>query len=178
MKAKRLTKQKYLTDPEYEQLHKRVVQLLEVEGERRNALIILLALHTGARATEILNIRPHDLDHAKHSVDIRGLKGSNDREIPLPVWLFSRLVAEAEGTGKMTPIFSITYKRLFQVWHSLRTVNKKFHALRHTFAVRTLQRTNNIRLVQICLGHASINSTMVYASYLMEVDTMRGLLEA
>ncbi len=36
------------------------------------------------------------------------------------------------------------------------------HILRHTFATRLYTRTKNIRMVQMALGHASINTTQIY----------------
>jgi integrase/recombinase XerC len=173
VKQKRLTKEKYLSDKEYEKLVSRCEALMPTD--HRDATLILLALATGARAQELLNIREVDLDPESRTVFIRGLKGSNDREIPLSDVMWERVIWIAAGKGRK-PIFGISYPRLYQIWESLKTCPKKFHALRHTFAVRHLRRTNNLRLIQIALGHAQIQSTMVYASYLMEKDELRSLL--
>jgi integrase len=169
MKIKRyqLKKEKYLTEPEYEKLHKRLDELKGVEP--RNCAMIFTAMYTGARAQEILNLRPTDLDPNENTVYVRGIKGSDDREITLPDWLFELLV---QVTGEKH-IFEITYPRLDQIWRSFRTTAKKFHSLRHTFAIRLYKATKDIRLVQVCLGHRQISNTMIYAAYLYNTEETR-----
>ena len=49
-----INKNKYLLDPEYE--HLEILLKRYVLKEKRNCLLIYIAMHTGARATEILNI--------------------------------------------------------------------------------------------------------------------------
>ncbi len=166
-----LNKNKYLLDPEYD----RLLHILKsyLHKDKRNCVLIYLALHTGARAQEILNIRVDDLDIYDEVVLIRGLKGSNDREIPLPPWLFKECL-------KLTPkeglLFPITYNRLLQVWHLYRPVHKKFHSLRHTFAIRLYKKTKDLRLIQVALGHRNITNTMVYADYIYTQQEMRRLI--
>jgi integrase/recombinase XerC len=51
-----------------------------------------MALKTGARAQEVLNLEKSSLNPYEESVLIQGLKGSNDREIPIQSSLFKKLV--------------------------------------------------------------------------------------
>ena len=155
-----LNKNKYLLDAEYDKL----LELLKtyLKSDSRNCLLLLLAVQTGARATEILNLRKEDLDHSTQSVFIRGIKGSNDREIPLYPWVYREL---AKIEPKDNKIFPISYNRLRQIWQHYRPTHKKFHSLRHTFAIRLYKKTKDIRLVQVALGHRNITNTMVYADY-------------
>ena len=168
-----LNKNKYLLDPEIDRLN----HILESFGNKdsRNCTLLWLLLHCGARAQEVLNLRPEDLNTFDQSVFIRGLKGSSDREIPLPDWLFKRLEAEASrATGEV--IFSITYNRLRQVWTLYRPVHKKLHALRHTFAIRLFKKTKDLRLIQVALGHRNITNTMIYADYIYSQEELRKLI--
>ncbi len=168
-----LNKTKYLLPPETDRLRKILVDFQDRDS--RNCLMIWLALRTGARAQEILNLQRSDLNPYDESVFIRGIKGSNDREIPLHSDLFKRLhrYAEAQGEAK---IFPITYTRLYQIWEVYRPIPKKFHALRHTFAIELYKKTKDLRLVQVALGHRNITNTMVYADYVYSQQELRRLI--
>lgn len=137
--------------------------------------MIWVALRTGARAQEVLNIQRNDLNPYDESIFIRGIKGSNDREIPIHSDTFKRLYRFAEAQGE-TKVFPITYDRLYQVWGLYRPIPKKFHSLRHTFAIELYQKTKDIRLVQVALGHRNIANTMVYADYAYSQQELRKLI--
>ena len=166
-----LNKNKYLLDHEYE----RLMYILKsfIEKDRRNCVLFYLAIFTGARAQELLNLKADDLDTYDETIYIRGIKGSNDREIPLPSWLFKQCLKLNAERGILFPI---TYNRLLQIWHLYRPVNKKFHSLRHTFAIRLYKKTKDIRLLQVALGHRNITNTMIYADYIYTQQEMRKLI--
>lgn len=165
-----LNRSKYLLDPEFERLE--IVLDSFMDRSPRDCLLITLALKTGARAQELLNLTTKDLNDHEESIFIRGIKGSNDREIPLKSTLYKR-IRNLRDEG---PIFPITYKRLFQIWQLYRPVPKKFHSLRHTFAIRLYRKTKDIRLVQVALGHRNITNTMIYADYLYTQQELRKLI--
>lgn len=168
-----LNKNKYLLPPEAERLRK-ILTDFELK-DPRNCLMFWVALRTGARAQEILNIQRSDLNTYDESVFIRGLKGSNDREIPLHSDLFARLHRFAEKQGGHQ-VFPISYPRLYQIWEMYRPIPKKFHALRHTFAIELYQKSRDLRLVQVALGHRNIANTMVYADYVYSQQELRKLI--
>lgn len=168
-----LNKNKYLLEPEVERLHKILDSFQHKDA--RNCTLLWLLLHTGGRAQEILNLRAEDLNTFDQSVFIRGLKGSNDREIPIPGWLFSRLERLPRGTDGQV-LFPITYNRLRQIWELYRPTHKKLHALRHTFAIRLYRKTKDIRLLQVALGHRNITNTMIYADYTYSQEELRKLI--
>ncbi|HWU44197.1 MAG TPA: site-specific integrase [Bdellovibrio sp.] len=168
-----LNKNKYLLTPETERLRKILKDFQDKDP--RNCLMIWVALRTGARAQEVLNIQKSDLNPYDESVFIRGLKGSNDREIPLHSEIFQRLHRFSEKQSG-TKVFDISYNRLYQVWELYRPVPKKFHALRHTFAIELYQKTKDLRLVQVALGHRNITNTMVYADYIYSQQELRKLI--
>jgi integrase/recombinase XerC len=168
-----LNKNKYLLDPEYD----RLIHILQSfrDKDPRNTTLLWTLLHTGARAQEALNLRMDDLNTFDETVFIRGLKGSNDRELPVPSWLFKRLVQESARADRGY-IFPISYNRLRQVWELYRPVHKKLHGLRHTFAIRLYKKTRDLRLVQVALGHRNITNTMVYADYIYSQQELRKLI--
>ena len=168
-----INKNKFLLDPEFEHLN--LLLKRYVFQDKRNCLLLYIAMHTGARATEILSLTKEDLNVYDQSVFIHGIKGSNDREIPLPEWLFDLL----EDYSKDLPgekLFDISYHRLRQIWEHYRPVKKKFHSLRHTFAIRLYKKVKDIRLLQIALGHRNITNTMIYADFVYSQSEMRKLI--
>jgi integrase/recombinase XerC len=168
-----LNKNKYLLEPEVERLQ----YILESfkDKDSRNCTLLWTLLHTGGRAQEVLNLRKEDLNTYEQSVFIKGLKGSNDRELPLPGWLFQRLEREmAQASGEL--IFPLSYNRLRQIWDLYRPVHKKLHALRHTFAIRLFKKTKDLRLIQVALGHRNITNTMIYADYIYSQEELRRLI--
>jgi integrase/recombinase XerC len=168
-----LNKNKYLLEPEVERLE----SILEsfFEKNERDSLILLLALKTGARAQEVLNLRRSDLNSYDKCVFIRGIKGSNDREIPLPPRLYDRVERWASRQPG-EPLFDISYNRFRQIWERYRPVHKKLHALRHTFAIRLYKKTKDLRLVQVALGHRNIANTMIYADYIYSQQELKKLI--
>lgn len=168
-----LNKNKYLLEPEVERLE-HILRSFQ-NKDARNCTLLWTCLYSGARAQEVLNLRNEDLNSYDESIFIRGLKGSNDRELPVPGWLFQRLIQEAART-RADLVFPITYNRLRQIWDFYRPVQKKLHSLRHTFAIRLYKKTKDLRLVQVALGHRNITNTMVYADYVYSQQELRKLI--
>lgn len=170
-----LNKSKYLVENELIELN-RILGLFR-EKDLRNTLLIEVALNTGARATELLNITWSDLDDYENTVFIRGLKGSNDREIPLKKTLYNNLKKLKNPSDKPEhSVFKISYPRLVQIWNQYKPVNKKFHSLRHTFALGLYKKTRDLRLVQVALGHRNIQNTIVYAEYVYSTQELKRLI--
>jgi len=184
---------KYLTDLERESLEKNLIDRLETD--RRNAVMFLVALHTGARATELLGITWNDINIETREVFVKTLKrykrkDSDDddtanknrlksaekhrRSIPIPKYLFDALL-KLKTKDSIKP-FDLSYPRLAELWKMYRPVKKPFHSLRHTFAIYAQTRCGNVRLVQKLLGHGSIQSTMVYADYIYTSGEIRKAL--
>ena len=169
-----LNKNKYLLEPEVWKLEKLIKS--SMKDDRRNAILLDLALNTGARAMEILDLMREDLNIYDETIFIRGIKGSNDRELPIRKNLFQAL---NELTMQYQPhhrLFPIGYHRLQQIWDWYRPTPKKFHSLRHTFAIRLFRKTKDLRLVQVALGHRNITNTMIYADYVYSQDELKKLI--
>ena len=163
-----LNRTKYLEPHELSHLMQRLEKSFS-----RDSTLILLALKTGARAQEILNIEQPDLSDTYKTVLIKGLKNSNDREIPLQPDVYARVKRLCFENPR---VFPISYSRLVQIWQLHRPCNKKFHSLRHTFAIELYKRTRDIRLVQVALGHRNISNTMIYADYIFKTEELRKLI--
>ncbi len=168
-----LNKNKYLLPVEVDHLEKTLNERLVTDT--RNCLVLLIALKTGARAQEVLNLEKSSLNQHDETILIQGLKGSNDREIPIQSSLFKKLVNYSK-TVEGELIFPISYNRFRQIWDLYRPVPKKLHSLRHTFAIQLYKKRKDIRLVQVALGHRNVMNTMIYADYVYSQTELRKLI--
>ncbi len=165
---KPLTKDKYLSDEEYRHLM-RITQ----DGSR-NSILIRLALETGARASELLQLNISDLDHEDRTLHISAKKGSNDRYFPLSESLYRKL--KGLPTNETGLYFPIGYPQLRKIWLHYRPSKKPFHSTRHSFAVRLYQRHKDIKAVQLCLGHRSATTTAIYLDFIYSKQELRRLI--
>lgn len=172
-KRYQLNKSKYLSSAELMEFN-RIIALFK-STDPRDITLLELALKTGARASELLNLEWKDLDKEENTIFIRGLKGSDDREIPIKDELFRRTQSLKKNNSPKR-VFNISYPRLVQIWSFYRPVEKKFHSLRHTFALELYKRTRDLRLVQVALGHRNIQNTIVYAEYVYSTQELKKLL--
>lgn len=152
----------------------------------RDAIMLELLISTGARTSELLNIKASDVNIGEGLVLIHGLKGSQSREIPLPQALVKKLKAflGRNNLNSQDRLFPISARRFRQIWNKLMphlkgdcgAQGKGLHSIRHTFAIELFKKHRDIRLVQFALGHRSINNTLVYSEYVYKSEELRKLL--
>ncbi|RKZ30366.1 hypothetical protein DRQ36_05840 [bacterium] len=132
--------------------------------------IIITALNTGMRKSEILNLRWENVDLERRVIIVRETKNNEIRILPINEPLYgvfktlpSRNKNEWIFPGKNgKPIGSV--KTAFKT--ALRKSGIKdlrFHDLRHTFASYLVMGGVNLRTVQQLLGHKDIKMTMRYS---------------
>ncbi|MCI2106983.1 MAG: site-specific integrase [Intestinimonas sp.] len=101
------------------------------------------------------------------------------RKIPLPDFLLKlsvklKMQAEDEDcyvlSGTKTPIDPRTYQKLYKKILVIAGVkDRKFHAIRHTFATRALELGIDIKTLSEILGHSNVSITLnIYAHSLMD----------
>lgn len=154
-----INESKHLTDAETKVLLESMTKVKATNP--RDYFMILLALHTGARARELLGLTKASING--RNITVKGNKGSNDRTVPISRRLALELTSWLQGIDGR--LFNISYQRLNKIWDWYRPVPKPFHSLRHTAAIHAFKRSKNIVLVKYMLGHRAIASTMVYAEY-------------
>lgn len=141
----------------------------------KNRCLVRLMLEAGLRVSEVVGLRPADLDMQSCRLLVKDGKGGKDRVLwisedlrdrvgewkarrPESDWLFPT------RTGQKTSPRSV--RRTVKTYaHRAALVNADEispHTLRHTFATRLLRRSGNIRMVQKALGHADLSTTMLY----------------
>lgn len=101
------------------------------------------------------------------------------RKIPLPEFLLNLLTSSSLYTGNNTcfiftgnedPYNPRRFQKMFKkILRDNHIVDRKFHAIRHTFATRALELGVDIKTVSELLGHSGVSITLnVYAHSLME----------
>jgi len=153
---------RFLTDEERE-------SLLTACPERLRT-IVLIALNTGLRKTELLTLRRQDLDFKNRMLRVEQSKNGERRDIPMTPLVHDLLRAIPRRVD--TPyVFANTdgapQQYLKTTWNTAVRKAKledfTFHDLRHTFASTLVMNGVDIRTVQTLLGHKSITMTMRYA---------------
>lgn len=148
---------------------------------RRDHALLLLAVQTGLRVSELIGLRCADvyLGTGAHA-SCRG-KGRKERITPLTrttvavlrVWLAERAGAAADPlfpTATGTPLSRDAVEhRLAKyaaaagaVCPSLRTKRISPHVLRHTAAMRLLQAGVDTSVIALWLGHERLDTTQIY----------------
>jgi len=153
-------------------------------GLRDRALIELLYA-TGMRVSELVSLRPSDINLEASYLTCTG-KGDKQRIVPIgdeaadwvrrylresrPVLLGKRssprLFVNAKGGGPgLTRVgFWKILKAYVRQAGLSRTISP--HVLRHSFATHLLERGADLRAIQMMLGHADLSTTQIYTHVL------------
>jgi integrase/recombinase XerD len=148
---------------------------------RRDRALLELLYATGCRASELSDLRLHDMHLEEGFCLCRG-KGDKERVVPLGRRAVEAVQAYIEHERPMlagrwsTPpdwvILSYRGRRLRRerIWELLKRYAQRVgappevspHTLRHSFATHMLAGGADLRQVQEMLGHASIATTQIY----------------
>jgi integrase/recombinase XerD len=149
----------------------------DVRGIRDKAMLELIYA-AGLRVTELLTLKPEDLNLDDRFLLCMG-KGGKQRIIPIGE-AASRAVRKylAKGRPKLLKrpsefLFLTSRGKAFTrqgFWKLLRVYARKAglepkispHILRHSFATHLLERGADLRSVQLMLGHSQITTTQIY----------------
>jgi integrase/recombinase XerD len=138
----------------------------------RDTAILEFMYATGLRASELCGLRKSNLNVGERWVRING-KGGKERVVPIGQAAVESLARywSHRDTGEFV-FASVSGKPLCR--HALKAIVKRAHrrsrlhkhvsphTLRHCFASHMLSGGANFRVVQELLGHADVNTTMVY----------------
>lgn len=151
------------------------VELLIHDAGPRMAATIGLMYDAGLRCDEVARLDWDDVDLAGRTMIVRG-KGDRDRMVGLPNRLVMLLAALDETTGPVIAPRATAGAISQRVRSHMRRrgVPGSAHRLRHSYATRLLQATQDITAVQVALGHALLTTTQIYAA----VDPTRAVLAA
>lgn len=153
-------------------------------------LPVLMSLETGMRIGEIAGLKWEDIDFENqtitirrtlqrvstplkeqfktHIIEARPKSETSERVIPLSSTLFKRLLNDmktshseyviSNGVKCMEPrTIRYQFRRILE---KLGLPNYSFHALRHSFATRCLEKGVNIAVISSLMGHSSTKMTL------------------
>jgi site-specific recombinase XerD len=136
----------------------------------------------GLRLGEALKLEVADIDSKRMFLHIRAGKGNRDRYVPLPQrtlellrqlwrthrhprWLFPAKGHSGLGAATATePMCRTTLQRGFRLALRASGIKKAahIHSLRHSYATHLLEQGENLRQLQVNLGHHSPTTTVIY----------------
>ncbi len=131
---------------------------------------LLLAAFQGLRCQEIAGLRGEDVDRDAELLTVRHGKGGHERALPLHPLVAAQLPRVAGGplftlAGGSSPLRSHNVSHVVNDHlHSI-GIAASAHTLRHWHATKLYQATNDLRMVQELLGHASVATTQIYAGW-------------
>ena len=130
----------------------------------------------GLRISVATSLRPEQINAGQMVVRIVG-KGNKERLVPMPTdllfelralwlkhknkaWIFPSLIS----TDNNNHISRRTIARALNLAAKEVGIPEKVtpHTLRHSYATRLLEKGVDLRVVQVLLGHSSIQSTQIY----------------
>ena len=145
-------------------------KLMEICSDTLNPILVV-ALNTGMRRAEILNLNWSQVDFKARRIKVEKTKSGKVRFIPLNDVLYNELCRLKSGRGQSPFVFFnpetgkpyLDMKTGFKgACRRAGVENLRFHDLRHTFASRLIERGVDVVTVKELLGHHSITITQRY----------------
>lgn len=147
--------------------------MIECSTSVRNAFVISLLYSSGIRLSELIALNRGQIIDRRFTVIGKGRKPrlcfiDQRTELLMNMYLASRkdnheaLIVSNEFKRRMT---ATNIQLLVRNSASKACLNKKVspHTLRHSFATNFLKNNGNMRYLSAMLGHASLDTTMMYA---------------
>jgi len=158
-----------------------VTRLLQSAGGLKYQAALGVAYGAGLRANEVAHLSVGDIDSERMVIRVEQGKGKRDRYAMLSPALLELLRAwwrHARAQRKMlpggwlfpgqNPVNPVTTRQLARAFHRARKAAKidkavSLHSLRHAFATHLLEHHEDIRIIQVLLGHKKIENTARYS---------------
>lgn len=153
----------------------------------RNKAILLVMLNMGLRVSEIINLKPNDVNLTKMKLKVVNGKGGIDRNLIIPEVLIHYL-KEWKNIRPKSEYFFCTLKgnrlnqrylcEMVKRYGRKAEINKIIspHTLRHTFSTNFYRQTKDIETLRKLLGHSDISTTQIYVT-LSNIDIENAMKE-
>ena len=132
--------------------------------------IVVTAMHTGMRKSEILGLKWQDIDFGAKTITVHLTKNNEPRVIPMNQTIYDELHNLPRPLHTPYVFCHENGERYDEVKRSFKSACRKagitdlrFHDLRHTFASHLAMNGINLKTVQYLLGHKDIRMTLRYA---------------
>jgi integrase/recombinase XerD len=151
-----------------------VARLLDAAPGLKYKAALSVAYGAGLRAAEVVSLKVSDIDSTRMIIRVEQGKGGKDRYVMLSPSLLELLrdwwkAARPQGwlfPGR-DPAQPMTTRQLNRACHAaaqMAEINKRvsLHTLRHSFATHLLEKNIDVRVIQVLLGHAKLDTTALY----------------
>ena len=151
-----------------------IKRIFEAVSNLKHRAILYLIYSSGLRVSEVVRLKPEDIDSEQMQIRIRQGKGSKDRYTIISraavselrkywkqykprTWLF-------EGAKERAHITERSVQQVFETAVKKAKIVKSasVHSLRHSFATHLLEQGVDLRYIQELLGHKSPTTTEIY----------------
>jgi site-specific recombinase XerD len=151
-----------------------VARLLNAAAGLKYKAALSVAYGAGLRAAEVISLKVSDIDSKRMIIRVEQGKGHKDRNVMLSPHLLNLLRAwwrAARPQGWLfpgrNPVQPMTTRQLNRACHAAAEAagiekNVSPHTLRHSFATHLLEQNIDVRVIQVLLGHAKLDSTALY----------------
>jgi integrase/recombinase XerD len=151
-----------------------VVHFLEALTNLKHRAILMTAYAAGLRLSEVVALCGDDIDSQRMVIRIRQAKGQKDRYVMLSLRFLELLRQYWKavrpghylfgGAQPDRPISPGTVHRVCKAALAASGLNKNvsMHTLRHSFATHLLEAGDDLRTIQILLGHRNLSTTARY----------------
>ena len=151
----------------------------------RNKAMLSLMLHCGLRVSEVVNLRPGNINLTKGKLRVENGKGNKDRDLAIPEYLIDLFDSWRKKRPESNFFFStlkgkklsVRYLQQMVKRYALKVgINKNIspHTLRHTYATQYYKQTKDIETLRRILGHSDISTTTIYIT-LANIDVENGM---
>jgi len=151
-----------------------VKAILEAHSNVKHKMMLSMIYSCGLRRSELLNLKPSDIDSKRNIVLLKNAKGKKDRIAPLSMKILKMLREYYSAYKPSVWLFEGSIKGEQYSEKSLQSVLKQalqkaniskpvtLHWLRHSYATHLLESGTDLRYIQELLGHNSSKTTEIY----------------
>ena len=174
-----------------------VTRLIEATGGLKYKAALAIAYGAGLRASEVVHLKVSDIDSGRMVIRVEQGKGKKDRYAMLSPALLELLRAWYRharsqrmilpggwlfpGQNPVNPLSTRQLNRAFHLTLEAAGIDKQvsLHSLRHAFATHLLEQNEDIRVIQVLLGHKKLETTARYAQVATKIlHQVKGPLES
>jgi integrase/recombinase XerD len=162
-----------------------VARLLEAAPGVKYKAALSVAYGAGLRVSEVAALKVTDIDSQRMTLRVEQGKGQRDRYVMLSPQLLELLREWWRATRPQAwlfpgqnPVNPMSARQLVRAVHAAAQaagIAKRVspHTLRHSFATHLLEQNVDIRVIQVLLGHAKLETTALYTR--VAVNTIRDI---